>query len=253
MRIKVVDGGGGELHRQSSLISYLVNDNIAIDAGALALMPLAEQKRLTTLFLSHSHVDHLATLPLLIDNLYQPGPQCIDLYASAVTIRTLKAHVFNDHLWPDLVRLSSEGSPFVAFHEIEHGQRITLGDVSVTPFDVQHTIPTLGYVVQDPRTAVAIVADTAPCDDIWSFLAPIENLRSVFLEISFPNSMQWLADISGHLTTRDFVTEIGKLQRKVDWYITHMKPEFADQIACEVERLRLDHCRFAMGGMEYEF
>ena len=122
MRMKVVDGGGGELHRQSNLISYVVNDCIAIDAGALALMPLAEQNRLTTIFLSHSHADHLATLPLLIDNLYQPGPQCIDLYAGAATIRTLKAHVFNDHIWPDLLRLSLEASPFVAFHEIEHGQ-----------------------------------------------------------------------------------------------------------------------------------
>ncbi len=105
MRLKIVDGSETTSRNQANLISYVVDGHLAFDAGALGLMPLVEQNRLKTIFLSHSHVDHIATLPLLIDNVYKPTPECIKLYANTATIADLKRHVFNDHIWPDVFRL----------------------------------------------------------------------------------------------------------------------------------------------------
>ncbi len=253
MRLTIVDGSENASRYQANLISYVVDGDLAFDAGALGLMPLVEQKKLSTIFLSHSHTDHIATLPLLIDNVYTPTPECIRLYANSATIADLRQHVFNDHIWPDVFRISDRSSPFVEVCSIEHGQTIVIGNKRVTAFDVQHAIPTLGYLVEDDAVAIALVADTAACDAIWKFLSPFERLRAVFLEISFPNSQQWLADLSQHLTPRDFLAETKKLQREVEWYVTHMKPNCAAQVVDEVAALELPRCHFAMGAQSYEF
>lgn len=253
MRLTIVDGSENALRHQANLISYVVDGQLAFDAGALGLMPLVEQKGLTNIFLSHSHVDHIATLPLLIDNVYTPTPECITVFANSATIADLRQHVFNDRIWPDVFRLSEQATPFVEFCTIEHGQSVVVGNKCVTAFNVQHTIPTLGYLVEDDAAAIALVADTAACDAIWRFLSPFEKLRAVFLEISFPNAQQWLADVSQHLTPRDFLAETKKMPRDVEWYVTHMKPNFAAQVIDEVAALQLPRCQIAIGAKSYDF
>lgn len=253
MQLRVVDGNDAKPHRQSSLISYLVNRNIAFDAGALGLIPLPQQKAIQTIFLSHCHADHIATLPLFIDNVYKPGPECVRLFANESTIADLKAHVFNDRIWPDVMRLSELATPFIEFRTIRHGDKIEVDDICVTAFDVNHTIPTTGFVIEDQDVAIALVADTAPDDSIWHFLKGIEKLSAVFMEISFPNSMQWLAEAAKHLTPQDFLQEMKKLERSVDWYITHVKPEFTDVITREVGEWGIDICQFAIVSKDYHF
>jgi ribonuclease BN (tRNA processing enzyme) len=254
MQIRVVDGcPSPPHHRQATLISYVVGEKVAFDAGALALLPLDEQRQLKAIFLSHSHADHTATLPLLIDHIYQPGPECISLYANSTTIDDLRQHVFNGRVWPDVFELAQAHGPFIELKPVQHGQTVHVDEFRVTAFDVNHTIPTLGFVIEDEQSAIAIVADTARCDAIWEFLAEVEKLRAVFLEISFPNSMQWLADVAKHLTTNDFMLETRKLRKNVAWLITHMKLEHASQIEQEVAQLQIDNCQFAMGGVSYRF
>ncbi|MEO8270056.1 MAG: hypothetical protein ABI557_10060, partial [Aureliella sp.] len=85
------------------------------------------------------------------------------------------------------------------------------------------------------------------------FLSAFEKLRAVFLEISFPNTQQWLADVSQHLTPRDFLAETKKLQRDVEWYVTHMKPNCAAEVMQEVAALPLRRCQIAMGAQSYNF
>lgn len=253
MHLRVVDGCPINPHHQCNLISYVVNDHLAFDAGALGLMPLAEQKKITSIFLSHVHADHIATLPLLVDNVYRPGPDCVKLYAKQATIDDLRQHVFNGRIWPDVLQLASPDSPFIEFRAIAHGQSIVENGVRVTAYDVNHTIPTLGFVVEDAQAAVAVVADTAPCDAIWEFLAGFDKLQAVFLEISFPNALQWLAEVAKHLTPQTFLEETRKLNRRVAWYVTHTKLEHAERIAQEVAELQIEHCQFAMGGECYRF
>lgn len=253
MQLRIVDGSESNQHRQKNLISYVVSDRVAFDAGALGLMPSPQQKQLTTIFLSHSHADHIATLPLLLENVYGSGLDCITLYANAATLHDLKTHVFNDHIWPDIFRLSETSAPFAEFRLIEHGQTVRVHGLKVTAFDVEHTIPTLGFLVEDDAAAVAIVADTGPCDAIWEYLSSVENLRAVLLEISFPNSMQWLAQAAKHLTPNDFLNETRKLRRRVAWYITHVKPEYGSRISEEVAALKIENCQYAMGSEVYRF
>ena len=166
MRLTVHDGRDQVPHRQSTLISYLVNDHIAIDAGALGIIqPLSIQQQVRHVFLSHSHADHTATLPLFVDNVFAPGPDCVKIYANQPTIDDMTAHIFNDRLWPDVARLAKAESPFLEFIPISADQTIEVEGVRVTPFDVDHVLPTLGFLLEDDRSAVAMVADTGATAD----------------------------------------------------------------------------------------
>jgi len=68
------------------------------------------------------------------------------------------------------------------------------------------------------------------------------NLKGLFLEVSFPSHMQWLADVSGHLTPRTVVTELEKLDRRgARVYLYHLKPSFIDEVKQEIAALRRDY------------
>ena len=220
------------------LATYLVNDAVALDAGCLGLLPLETQQRIEHVFLSHSHLDHIATLAIFLDNVYRPGPQCPRIYALRETWEALGHYFFNDVVWPDLVRLSREEFPFVKFHELQPNTTVRAAGVRITPLPLNHVVPTCGFLVEDDVAAVALVSDTGPTDDVWRILNGVPNLRGLFLEASFPNRMQWLADKTRHLTPRTFAEEIAKLRPDVPRYVVHVKPAFFGEVAAEIDRLK---------------
>ncbi len=57
------------------LVSFLIDDTVAIDAGSLGLLAdLDRQRGVRHVFLTHEHVDHIASLPIFLENVYDPGP-----------------------------------------------------------------------------------------------------------------------------------------------------------------------------------
>jgi ribonuclease BN (tRNA processing enzyme) len=253
MKIQLVGSSIGEGLPHQFLNSYLVNESIALDAGSIGLLtPLDAQRRITDVFLSHSHIDHIASLPAFIDNVYQPGPDCVRLYCSREVWDCLRRDLFNDRLWPDVVRLSASESPFVKYCELRAHEPITIGDVQITAVPLNHVVPTFGFLVEQAGKAAAIVSDTAPTNAIWHRLAETPGLRLVFLEASFPNQFQWLAEKSQHLTPHDFAREIAKLPRPVRWVAVHIKPDFHAQIVGELQELNLRGLEIGQSHAVYE-
>ncbi|HEX3726565.1 MAG TPA: MBL fold metallo-hydrolase, partial [Pirellulales bacterium] len=190
MQIIIAGSAAGRGEQHQYLISYVVNRHIAIDAGCIGcITPLADQKALKHVFLSHTHIDHTASLPCFLDNVFEPNSEGVRLYASQATAAGLARDFFNDSTWPDLVRLSREESPFFTLELLVSEQSVAVEDLRVLPVELNHVVPTLGFVISDERSSVAIVSDTAPSDRIWQVLNEVPNLRAVFLEASFPNSM----------------------------------------------------------------
>jgi len=217
--------------------SYLVNDRIVIDAGSIGFSALAVQRQIRHVILSHSHFDHICSLPILLDNIYEPGPDCVNVYASSQTIDCLQRHVFNDDIWPDLLRLSSEESPFVNFVTLHDGEPVQFEDLTVTPVALNHLIPTYGFVLEDSQAAVALISDTAATDAIWELARNNEKLKAVFLECAFPNSLNWLAEKARHLTADSFLQEYRKLDRDIPVIAIHIKPAFHEQVVTELQGL----------------
>lgn len=214
--------------------SYVIDDCLSIDAGSIGLSALSIQRQVQDVIVSHPHLDHIASLPLFIDNVYQPGPECVRVHGSAQVIDVLKQHFFNDVVWPDVVRLSQAESPFVEFCTLEPEKPVKIGRLTITPIALTHVVPTFGFVIEDGRSTVAFVSDTGPTERIWELLNERPKLEAVFLECAFPNSMQWLADKACHLTPQQFFGELDKLKHDPRRIVIHVKPAFQDAVVSEL-------------------
>jgi ribonuclease BN (tRNA processing enzyme) len=236
------------------LTSYLVNEEVAIDAGSLGLLgDLRRQRRVRHVFLTHEHLDHVATLPIFLENVFDPGPESAEVLASREVLECLRSDVFNGRIWPDFFALSSPEDAFVVATEIEAFQPVARAGLTVTPVPVSHGVATLGLVVDDGRVAVAFPSDTGPTEALWQHLATVPSLRAVFLEVTFPNALAWLAKEAAHHCTATFAAELPKIARDVRWIIVHRKPRYAAEIAREIAALGLRNVELVKAGQVYEF
>jgi len=243
--------GGGQV---PPLSSYIINGRLAIDAGAVGMYgTTSTQAAITDVVLTHSHLDHVAGLPILVDNVYEPAPGCVQVYGSPETLDCLRRDVFNNRLYPDMIGLSERLPPFLQLHELEPRRPLRLGDVTITPVPVDHVVPCFGFIVEDPTAAIAIATDTRPTDELWDLARQNPKLAAVFLESSFPIAEAELAGISGHMTTAQFAAEVAKLPRDVPVYPIHIKPRFYVQIVKELQALNIRQLNFPEAGIAYRF
>ena len=254
MKVELVQSTVGDPVTRQFSIAAVVNDTVAIDAGTIGLLwPMERQLRIRHVFLSHSHLDHVASLPLFLDNVYDPRSECPTVYSCPATAECLRRDVFNDRLWPDFIRLSEEETPFLKLETLRPETAVKLPGLTVTPVPLNHIVPTMSFLIQDDTTAVAIVFDTSPTERIWELLGTVANLRAVFLEASFPNSHRWLAEKSGHLCPEQFEQELQKLSSAVPVIACHLKPRFFDEIAEELRAILRDNLTIGVPGREYVF
>jgi cAMP phosphodiesterase len=254
VKITLVESSVGHGPRQQILASYIVNDSIVIDAGSIGFVsPLDVQKQVKHVFISHSHTDHLASLPIFIDNVYAPGPECPIVYGNADVLDCLQKHVFNERIWPDMIRLSAEETPFLKLQEIHTETTVEVDGVRITPVAVDHIVPAMGFILEDDEAAIAIVSDTNPTNRIWEVINEQQNLKAVLLEASFPNHMAWLAERAMHLTPELFAGELQKLKQPAQVIAIHIKTAFDEQIKKELADLNLSNVEIGEPGKTYEF
>lgn len=248
----ISDGPGA---RGQFLTSYLINRAIAIDAGGLGLLgDLNAQFGVTDVFLTHSHMDHIASLPLLLDTAFGPRGPSVRLHASEATLDCLRRDIFNDRVWPSFLDMTRDGKPLIEVDVLEAGRPVEVHGLRLTPIEVDHVVPTLGFLIESPTATVAIPSDTGPTAAFWQAAQDVRELDAVFLECSFPNARQDLADISKHLTPATFAAEIAKLARLETRVIAvHIKPWFFDQVAADLVALGLPGVEIGRPGRVYSF
>ncbi len=236
------------------MTSLLLNDKLALDAGCLTrALPVERQAAIRTLVLSHSHMDHIASLPFFVENVYGLIEGAIDIYAEAPTIAAVRAHLFNNATWPDFTLLPDANLPSIRFHELTAEVPVTLEGIELTPIRVNHPVPTLGFLLRDAAGSVLWSSDTGPTRRIWEVANAAADLRAVCIDTSFENALQHIADASLHLTPRTLEGELRKLERRVPVLLHHLKPPVARQIREEVRQLRRSDLAYLEQGERYDF
>jgi ribonuclease BN (tRNA processing enzyme) len=236
------------------LTTFLIDDTIAIDAGSLGFVGTpAEQRRIQHVFLSHSHIDHIASLPIFLENVYVEQGGGVIVHASEAVLHSLHTDLFNDRVWPDFFRLSREGHKFVESATLTPGTPVAVGHLRITPVPVDHIVPTMGFIVEDQQSAVVFSADTGPTQEIWQRANAVPNLKAVFLEVTFPNEMAELAELTKHLTPQGFAAEMRKVSRAIPFLAFHLKPRFTAEVTKELQALRLPNLAIAQTGGPYTF
>ena len=261
MRIELIPsavGCGNAAAASGAVSQYLtsirVNEAICLDAGAIGYhADLEVQKQVRHVFISHSHIDHVASLPMLLDNVFGAHPDGVHVYVTEHTEQALREDIFNDRTWPDFIRISEEGpQKLLTLHRIEPGKPVKVEGVTVTPIEVDHVVPTVGFLVDDGESAVVVATDTAPSDDLWKVANAVPHLKAVLLEASFPEELLWLADVAKHLTPRLFAEEITKLAGNPTLFALHLKATHREEIIAELERAGVDDLVVMEAGRGYE-
>ena len=232
VRILGCSGGiGGEL-RTTSL---MLDDDILIDAGTgISTLSLAEMSKLQHIFLTHSHLDHVANLPLLVDSIFEKIKRPITVHAQPATIKALKDHIFNWVIWPDFSTLPDENDPVMAFNEVSPGTIVTVGDREFEMIPVNHSVPSVGYYIRQGEKAFAFSGDTTTNETFWAGLNLRDKLDVLIIEVAFPNSQLVLSKAAYHYCPRLLAADIVKLEHQPKIYISHPKPGQEQEIAAEL-------------------
>ena len=246
--------GSGPEHFQFTS-SAIVNDTVAIDAGCLGFYRSAQaQARVRHVLISHTHIDHVASLPIFVENAYEGKADCVMIYGSGEVLDSCQRDLFNDRIWPDFIALSKNSErPFMKMARLDPGQTVELDGLRYTAVALDHVVPTSGFVVEDEHSAVAFVSDTGPTEEIWRVANANPKLKAVVLEACFPNSLAWLADVSKHLTPALVGIELKKLTRPVRVLAVHIKARFQGQVIAELNDLKHPGLEIAQFGVPYTF
>lgn len=256
MRIQVLSStipprSGPDLQYAST---YLVNQSIAIDAGTLGFVGSPDyQARVRHLLLTHTHLDHIATLPVFVENIYNGEADCVTVYGSQSVLDCLQSDFFNNRVWPDFIGLSKQMPPFLRLEKFEPGDVRVIDGVEVEAITVDHVVPTSAFLLRDSGGTILFATDTGPTEEIWKRANEVKELSAVFLEVTFPNAMEGLAAISKHLTPRQFALEIAKLNRMVPVYAIHIKGRYRDIVASEIMSLGMPNVFVAEPFQEYSW
>lgn len=227
------------------MTSFLVDGQVAIDAGAITrALSISEQRQVRHVLITHTHMDHTNTLPFLIENSFGSSDQPVLIFCTKRVLAGVRRHLFNNDTWPDFSRIPNHMYPSVIFEEIEIEKPFIIeglkgGPLEVTAVEVNHIVPTTGLLLRQGNSSVIFTSDTGPTSRIWEVANATEDLAALITEVSFPNRMQDVADVSLHLTPVTLKTELEKLERDVPVYLYHFKPPYIDELRQELAATEL--------------
>ena len=253
MRIRVLGAYGGSTpwHRQTS---FLLDGTVTLDAGALTQsLTLEEQARVRSIIVTHSHLDHVASLPFLVENVFSRTDGPIEVVATKDVAALLQAHLFNDAIWPDFTRIPNHLLPAVTFRVVEAGVPFRVNGLHALAVPVSHVVPTYGYLVWNDDACVVFSSDTGPTEALWAEARRRTDLKAIFVECSFPDSMREIAEVSKHLTPRTLREEMRKFPASVPVNLYHMKPPTLPELRADVAALAEPRLRILDDGDELEF
>jgi len=222
----LVLGCSGGIGTDLRTTTFLLDDDVLIDAGTgVGDLNLDQMKKLRHIFLTHSHLDHITGIPLLVDTVFGThGDEPIVIHAQEVTINALRAHIFNNIIWPDFSLLPNRQKPAIRYQAMIPGEIYQLGDRRIEMITVNHIVPGVAYRVETSTGVFAFSGDTSTTDHLWQRLNESDRLDLLFVESAFANKDQHLSKLAGHYCPETLAADLQKLTHKPEIYLSHAKP-----------------------------
>ena len=230
MKLRVL-GCSGSISRGMHTTSLLVDDDVLIDAGTgVGELTLDEMMSIQHVFLTHSHLDHLASLPFLVDVLFSRDTEPLRVYASHDTIDAIQRNIFNWEIWPDFAELPSKQSPVIKFFPLDNTSTTVVDRRSFEMIPVNHVVPGVAYYVSDHSGAsFCFSGDTTTNDSLWETLNARERLDLLIVEVGFPNERIDLSRLAKHYCPQLLADDLSKLTHRPRVGISHLKPGSEDE------------------------
>jgi len=240
---------------EQRLTCFVIDDCVAVDAGSIAIALNGEQRNtVRDIIVTHPHMDHVASLPIFIDDLYPNLQEPIRIYATEEVIELLERDVFNWNVYPRFSDLKNDYGPVMEYIPIPIGAPFQVAHLNVVAVPVNHIVPTVGLVVSDGQTSVAFSSDTAETDEFWKIVNEMKGLDALLIEASFPDRMAKLAHVSRHFTPASLGQELKKLTHNgMDIMAVHLKPSYREEIVEQLKALNIPKLGVMEPGRVYEW
>ena len=225
MQIRILGCSGG-IGAGSRTSAMLIDDDVLLDAGTgIGDLALDDLHAIRHVFLTHAHLDHIAGLPMLIDSIFTDVVDVpVTVYGRAETLKAIQDHLFNWVIWPDFATLPNKESPMLRYVECNPGDTLTIGHRDFHAVDVAHSVPAIGYTVQNSGGVFAVSGDTRTNETLWPVLNDCDDLKALVIEVSFPDEMESLAQLAGHYCPATLARDLERLTHDPEIWITGMKP-----------------------------
>jgi len=255
MKVKVLGCSGSESigHRTPG---FLVNDRVMLDAGTIsAALSIESQSRITDIFISHTHLDHIKGLLFLADNVIGRIQKPVNIRAVPEVIDAIRMHLMNDLIWPDFTKIPTPKAPVLAYKPLRTGTTVAAAGLKIKAIPMNHPVPAVGFVVSDGRSTFIYSADTGPNEKLWAEAKKIRNLKGIIVDTSFPNHMDFVAGLSGHFTPAQLHEDLrkAKVGNSVPIYIFHIKPVHKRPVMRELNALGRKNVKVMQEGKTYTF
>jgi ribonuclease BN (tRNA processing enzyme) len=247
--------GEGRATPEQRLTCFLIDDRVTVDAGSIALA-LTDEQRATVrdVIVTHPHMDHIASLPIFIDDLFGVLEEPIRVHATEEVIAMLERDIFNWTVYPRFSELKNEHGPVMKYVPFKHGEEFQVAHLKVIAVPVNHIVPTVGMVISDGKTTVAFSSDTYRTEEFWQLVNKTPHLDALMIEASFPNEMSQLAEVSRHFTPETLAEELDKLNHNgLDILTVHLKPAYRETLIKELKDLNIPKLSIMEPGHTYEW
>ena len=250
MKIKVL-GCSGAKFPGHNIPGFLLNNGIVFDAGSITgVLNEKAQLKIKNIFITHAHFDHIRSIPFLADNItVGENKHEITIISISPVVKTIKRHLFNSSVWPDFTIIPNPDNAIINFIELKAGKSIKINDYVITPYKVNHTVPAVGYLVEDKKERrFFYTGDTGPSHETWEKIGD-KQIHCLIIDVSFPNSMEEMALKTGHLTPHLLQKELLTIRPTPErTYITHIKPQYFKTIKTELHGLKMKNLKLLKDG-----
>jgi ribonuclease BN (tRNA processing enzyme) len=229
----------GHATSEQRLTCFLIDERVAVDAGSLALGVSSEQRKsVRDIIITHPHMDHIASLPIFIDDLFETLESPVRVYATAEVISLLERDIFNWNVYPRFSGLKNDYGPVMEYVPVTAGEEFKIAHLTATAVAVKHIVPTIGVLISDARSTIAFSSDTCETDEFWNLINRAPHIEALLIEASFPDAMAELAEVSRHYTPASLQRDLGKLNHNgLDILAVHIKPAYRQKVIDELKAL----------------
>jgi cAMP phosphodiesterase len=258
MRFQVLPSSIDENGRASArqhLLTAVIDDTVAIDAGCLAMSCTEKQREsVRDILLTHTHLDHIAGLPIFLDDMFAKLDGPVRVHATREMVEILERDIFNWSVYPRFSELKNERGRVIEYVEFEHGDKFKAAHLNIQSIPVNHKVLATGFLVSDGTSSVAITGDTAETDDFWQICEERSDLKAVVVEAAFPNEFDELSSVSNHLTPIKLKGELEKFPgRNCPVFVINIKPMYRETVVSQLSELSIRGLEVMEIGRVYEF
>jgi len=240
VRVEILGCSGG-FAKEHDTTSALIDGDVLLDAGTgVGRLSHKKMSAVRSVLLSHSHLDHVASMCFLIDYNIDFMEEPTSVYCLPHTAKMIRENLINGQLWPDIESVQNKGVNLLEINEIKPYRDFVVRGKTFTALPVNHVVPTVSYAMHGPKSKFVYVSDMIDAEPkFWKWMNAQDDISHVVLECSFPSHMRRIAEISKHLTPALLKEQLRNLKppkKMPKIFVSHIKPYFEREIRREIKK-----------------